>query len=119
VAPDAVKQEVASALVVRFGDGCCVKVHNLPVGGLVGGPRRQAGTVGVAGTGEVGPVLLDLGRKGAVFGPPNGLLTAVKGAENVLNVVGMERADPRRVKLVTRRNEVKSIAINRSMRGSN
>ena len=71
LAPDAVEEEVAVALGVGLGFGGGVEVHDLPVARrLVGGPVGEAGGVGVAGAGEVGPVLPHLVGEVAVFGAP-------------------------------------------------
>jgi hypothetical protein len=59
-APRLIEEEVAIAVLVGFGLGGCVEVHELPFGGRVVWPRREAASVGVAGAGEVGPVGADL-----------------------------------------------------------
>ena len=59
----------------------------------VGGPVGEAGAVGVAGAGEVGPVAADLVGELAVFGTPDGLGAGVEGAEDVFDVVGVEGAE--------------------------
>ena len=69
-------------------------MHDLVlVGRRAGGPVGQAGAVGVAGAGEVGPVLADLVGELAVFGAPDGLGAGVERAEDVLDVVGVEGSD--------------------------
>src|ERR1700733_7707529 len=106
-APDLFEEEVTVALGVGFGGGGGVEVHELPLGGgVVGGPDGKAGGVGVTGAGEVRPVGADEVGELAVFGAPGGLGAGVQGAEDVLDVVGMEGADEGGVVFVARGAEV-------------
>ena len=53
-------------------------------------PRGQAGSVGVAGFGEVGPVAHHLFAQLAILGPPESAGAGVERAEDVLDVVRVE-----------------------------
>ena len=78
-----------------MGGGGGVEVHDLVVvGGVVGGPvgKRGVGGIGVAGAGEVGPVLLHQVGEGAVFGADGHSGAGVERAEDVFDVVGVEGA---------------------------
>ena len=110
--PDAVEEQVAGALGVGFGFGGGVEVHDLPVVlGAIGRPDGEVGGVGVAVAGEVGPVLLDLGGEGAVFGTDGGSLAGVEGAEDVFDVVGVEGAGVGVVEFVVGGGKVEAITV--------
>ncbi len=120
VGPDGVQEEVAWALGVGLGLGVGVEVHDLPVVfWSVEGPGGEVGAVGIAGAGEVGPVLLDLVGEGAVFGAPGGLGAVVEGAEDVLYVVGVEGSSGGGVELVAGGGEVETVAVDGGVAGFN
>jgi hypothetical protein len=93
-------------------------VHDLPVAGsVVGGPLREAGAVGVAGAREVGPVGADLVGELAVFGTPDGFGARVEGAEDVLDVVGVEGAENGLMEFVAGGSEVEAEAVDGGFAG--
>ena len=78
---------------------------------LVGGPFGEAGTVGVAGAGEVGPVGADLVGEFTVFRTPDGLGAGVEGAEDVFDVVGVEGSEEGGVVFIAGRAEVEAVTV--------
>ena len=111
------EEEVAGAEGVGPGFGGGIEVHDLPLGGAVGGPGGDFGTVGIAVAGEVGPVELHLFGEGAVFGADGGLLAGVEGTEDVFDVVGVEGAGAGGVELVGGGGEVEAVAVDGSDAG--
>src|ERR1700679_3379191 len=118
LAPDFVEEEIAVAVRVGAGGGGGVEMHDLPlVCCVVGWPFGEAGVVGVAGGGEVGPIGADLVGELAVFGPPGGSDARVERAEDVLDVVGVEGADDRGMEFVAGGAEIEAVTVDMGFAG--
>jgi len=104
---------VARAQGLRAGGNGAVQVNERVVL-VVPGPRGQAKAVGVAGFGEVGPISHHLLAQLAVFGADGLAGARVEGAEDVLDIVGVE-GECAGVVLAGKRGQLKVIAVDRRL----
>ena len=80
---------------------------------VVARPWWQAFAVGVAGAGEVGPIVRDLIAELAVFRTPLGTIAHVERTEDILELVGVPGVFAFRVHLALRSGQIEAVAVDR------